>query len=82
MKIIQPGNCPNCKRLWGIISGRNEYKQGFMDGIIVKDTVLEALKAARDLFKLMVVDESEVERVVSCVRHLETAIVQAEGQHS
>ena len=33
MKFVQPGDCPNCKKLWAIIAGRNEYKQGMEDGM-------------------------------------------------
>lgn len=55
-----------------------EYKQGFLDGAIVNESVLEALKAARDLFKLMIVDESEVSRVVKCVQLLESVIAKSE----
>ena len=31
-KFTQPGKCANCKKLWAVIAGRNEYRMGVEDG--------------------------------------------------
>ncbi len=80
MKFVQPGNCENCKKLWATMAGRVEYRLGFSDGAAIAIDAREALRAARDLFKLMIVEESEASRVVKCVRYLEETISKAEGK--